>query len=515
MGDQIQANNKRIAKNTLLLYFRMILTMAVSLYTSRIVLATLGIEDYGIYNVVGGVVAMFSMISSALSAAISRFVNFEMGRGSDEYRLKVVFSTSLNVQIILSVIITLLAETIGLWFLCNKLVIPAERIHAANGVFHCSVAAFVVNLISVPYNASIIAHERMKAFAYVSIIESFLKLGSVYLLLVGQIDRLIFYAILQLVIACIIRYIYGRYCSQNFEECHYLRVMDLSLLKEMMSYSIWNLLGTAAQLLRTQGVNIVINLFCGPVVNAARGISSQVNNAVSQFVSNFTTALNPQIVQNYASGNYSYCLNLVYQGARLSYYLLLLISLPVIIETDYILSLWLKEVPDHTVLFVRLILVLTMITALSNTLIRLILSDGNIKNYAIAVACIQLLNLPLDYVFMRFFSMPPEGTILIAIILETCTLFVRLYMIGKIIPISTNGYISHVICNVLVVTIISFVVPYILYYYANSGTLRFLMISITSIISCFCTMLFIGCNKSERQLVYANIKRIQCRIKRR
>ena len=298
-------NNKRIAKNTLLLYFRMIFMMAVSLYTSRVVLNTLGVEDFGIYNVIGGVVAMFSVISGGLSAAISRYITFELGQGNTA-KLKSVFSSSVTIQIGLALLIFVLAEIGGVWFLNEKMNLPESRIGAANWVLQCSILTFMVNLISVPYNAAIIAHERMQAFAYISIIEVVLKLLIVYILVIFSFDKLKLYGILLLAVACVIRIAYGIYCKRNFKECTYHFTFNKALLKEMMGFAGWNFIGAFAGVLRDQGVNIVINLFCGPVINAARAMAFQVNVAVNGFATNFMTAINPQITKSYASGDYLY-----------------------------------------------------------------------------------------------------------------------------------------------------------------------------------------------------------------
>ena len=288
------ANNKRIAKNTLLLYFRMLFMMAVSLYTSRVVLNALGVEDFGIYNVVGGVVAMFSMLSGSLSAAITRFITYELGKGNQE-NLKKIFSSSVTIQIGLAILIIVVAEAIGVWFLNMKMNIPDVRITAANWVFQFSILTFAVNLISVPYNASIIAHERMSAFAYISILEAIGKLAIVFLIVISPMDKLIFYAILMCAVALIVRLAYGVYCKRHFEECTYHFIFDRDLLKHMFGFAGWNFIGATSAVLRDQGGNVVINLFCGPAANAARGIAFQVNNAISGFVTNFMTALNRKL----------------------------------------------------------------------------------------------------------------------------------------------------------------------------------------------------------------------------
>ena len=282
------STSKRIAKNTMILYFRMLFLMAVSLYTSRVVLKALGIEDYGIYNVVGGFVAMFSIISGSLSASITRFLNYEMGLGISN-RLKHIFSSSVTIQIFLSIIVILLAETIGLWFLNYKMQIPIARLEATNWVFQLSLITFVVNLLSVPYNAVIIAHEKMSAFAYIGIFEGVSKLGIAFLILNSSSDNLILYAILMCVLSLIVRLVYGWYCGCNFAECKVSLTFDKCLLKQIFSFAGWNFIGAIAGVLRDQGGNVIINIFCGPAINAARGISSQVNNAVLGFVTNFTT----------------------------------------------------------------------------------------------------------------------------------------------------------------------------------------------------------------------------------
>lgn len=382
------ANNKRIAKNTLLLYIRMLFLMAVNLYTSRVVLNVLGVEDFGIYNVVGGVVAMFSMLSGSLSAAITRFITYELGTG-DRESLKRIFSSAVTIQIGLAVLIILLAEAIGVWFLNIKMNIPDARIVAANWVFQFSILTFAINLISVPYNASIIAHERMSAFAYISILEAIGKLAIAFLIVVSPMDKLIFYAILMCAVALIVRFAYGIYCKRNFEECTYHFIFDKDLLKRMFGFAGWNFIGATSAVLRDQGGNVVINLFCGPAVNAARGIAFQVNNAVSGFVTNFMTALNPQITKSYAAGDRDYMMTLIYQGARLSFYMLLLLSLPVLINTHYILELWLKTVPEHAVLFVQLVLVFAMSESISHPLITAMLATGKIRNYQLVVGGLQ------------------------------------------------------------------------------------------------------------------------------
>lgn len=499
-------NNKRIAKNTLLLYFRMLLTMVVSLYTSRVVLGALGVEDYGIYTVVGGVVAMFSMLSGSLSAAISRFITFELGKGNKE-KLSKVFSSSLTIQIGLCAIVLLLAETVGLWFLNNKMVIPENRIYAANWVYQVSLLTFVVNLISIPYNAVIIAHERMTAFAYISIFEALCKLIVAYCIIISSIDKLIVYSIMLAAIAIIIRIIYGVYCKKRFEECTYHFIYDHNLLKQMFGFAGWNFIGASSALLRDHGGNIVINLFCSPVVNAARGIAFQVNTAIQSFVTNFMTALNPQITKSFASGDHQYMMTLLFQGARLSYYILLLLSLPVIINTHTIMQVWLGQVPEHTVLFVQLVLVFGMCESISGPLITAMLATGRIRSYQLVVGGLQMLNLPVSYILLRLGAIP-ETVLIVAIVISQLCFVMRLYMLKGLIGLKARDFIKKVYINVIVVTVCSAIVPIIVMNIVGVDSLSFIAISLITIVSTILIEFYVGCSMKERQFIMSKIKTI-------
>lgn len=437
------ANNKQIAKNTLLLYFRMLLTMVVSLYTSRIVLNALGVEDFGIYNVVGGVVAMFSLLSGSLSTAISRFITYELGKG-EQGNLNKIFSSAVTIQITLAAIIILFAELIGVWFLNTQMTIPVSRITASNWVFQISLLTFVINLISIPYNASIIAHEKMSAFAYISILEVVGKLVTAYLITISPIDKLIFYSFLMCIIALVVRFTYGYYCKKHFTECTYSFIWDKQLLKQMFSFAGWNLIGTASAVLRDQGGNILINLFNGPIVNAARGIAFQVNNAIQGFVNNFMIALNPQITKSYAANNHEYMITLIFQGARLSFYMLLILSLPILLNTQYILEIWLKTVPEHSTLFVQLVLILAMSESISYPLITAIQATGKIRNYQLLVGGLQLLNFPISY-YLLHLGFFPEIIMIVAIILTQVCLAARVYMLRTIIKLPTKVFLRKFI----------------------------------------------------------------------
>lgn len=483
-------NNKRIAKNTLLLYFRMLLIMAVSLYTSRVVLNTLGVEDFGIYNVVGGVVAMFSVISGSLSSAISRFITYELGKGNRQ-RLKVIFSSAITIQLALALLIGILAEIGGVWFLNAKMNIPPDRLEAANWVLQCSIITFMVNLISIPYNAAIIAHERMKAFAYVSILEVTLKLLVVFTLYIALFDKLKTYAMLLVTVAVIIRFVYGYYCKRHFEECTYRFVFNRKVLKEMTNFAGWNFIGSSSAVLRDQGVNIALNLFWGPPINAARGIAFQVSTAINSFVVNFMTALNPQITKSYATGDHNYMMLLIFQGARFAFYLLLILSLPVILNTHYILALWLKLVPEHTVRFVQLILIFALSESISQPLITAQLATGNIRNYQIVVGGLQMLNLPISYILLRF-GYPPEMTIVVAICISQCCLSARLYMLQRMIGLKVRIYLKSVYFNVLMVSIGAAVVPLIAVQCLLESFVSFVLLCSITVISTLVSIFYIG-----------------------
>ena len=499
-------NNKRIAKNTLLLYFRMLLTMLVSLYTSRIVLNALGVIDFGIYNVVGGVVTMLSVLSGSLSSAISRFITFELGKSNFD-RLKEIFSTAVIIQVVLSIIVITLGETVGMWFLNYKMNIPAERMIAANWVFQFSILTFVVNLISVPYNASIIAHERMSAFAYISVLEVAGKLIVAYFISISPIDKLIFYAVLICVIALTIRMVYGLYCKRYFDECTFYFVWRPQLLKQMFGFAGWNFIGSSSAILRDQGGNIIINLFCGPVVNAARGIAYQVNAAVTSFVTNFMMAINPQIIKSYASENYDYVMSLIFRGARFSFYILLFVSIPVLIDTHFILEIWLKTVPEYTVSFVRLVILFTLSESISYPLITVMHATGNIREYQILVGGLQMLNLPISY-FIMYIGMPPELVFIVAIVISQFCLFSRLVLLRKMIGLEINKFLKSVWMNVLIVAFVSSILPIMISYKTYESLSRLFWLLLVNIVTVSIVVYFIGLTLNERAYFREKITRL-------
>ena len=493
------ANNKRIAKNTLLLYGRMLITMLVSLYTSRVVLNTLGVVDYGIYNAVGGFVAMFTMISGSFSSSFSRYITFALGQ-NDHDRLAVVFNTSMKTQYALAFIILLLGELGGIWFLNEKMSVPAERMYAANWVLQLSLLSFVVNMTSTPYSADVISHEKMDAYAYISIADAILKLIVVFLLILSSVDKLVSYSFLLLIESIVIREAYHIYCYKHFEECRIKTMFDKVLFKEMLGFSGWNFFGVSTNVLRDQGVNMIINVFCGPAVNAARGIACQVNAAVSAFAVNFTTALNPQIIKSYANGEREYMFKLIFKGARFSCYLLLFLSLPILLETPYILRLWLKIVPDHSVLFTRLMLIAAICDSLANPLIIAAQANGKLRTYALVVGVISIFNFPCSYVAMRLGWMP-ESTVVISIFFILVCLFVRIYLLKGMVGLPLLTFCRKVLLNILVVAVLASVVPYYVSASLPVNFTSFVIVCFVCVLSSSLVMYYVGCSGSERKAI--------------
>lgn len=505
------SNNKRIAKNTLLLYMRMFFTMAVTLYTSRIVLSTLGVEDFGIYNVVGGVVSMFGFINAAMSSATQRYLTFSLGK-SDFCQLQKVFNISLSIHALISVLIIILAETIGLWFLYNKMTIPTFRMDAALWVYQFSILSSVVMIMSVPYNAVIIAHEKMSAFAYISILEVLLKLLIVLILQIGGFDRLKLYAILIFGIQFLIRLIYGSYCGRYFPETKIRKFRDWKLFKEMLSFAGWSLWGNCAAIAFTQGVNILLNIFFGPVVNAARGVAVQVQGAVSQFSMNFQTALNPQITKSYAVKDYSYMHSLIFRSSKFTYFLLLLLSLPVMIETEMLLTMWLKVVPDYTISFLRLMLCVTIIDAIANPLMISAAATGRIKFYQFVIGGILLLILPISYIVLKL-GFNPSSVFVVHLCICVIAYFARLYIIRPMIQLSLLTYTKNVLVKCIFVTLFSLILPFFLkIILPEENIVYFLLVCFTCLLSVSVSIYVLGLDISERLFVKRKVIYILSKI---
>lgn len=501
-------NTKRIARNTILLYFRTLFTMVVTLYTSRVILNTLGVDDYGIYNVVGGFVAMFAVLSSSLSNAISRFLTYELGHG-DKNKLNLIFCTGVNIQIGMSLLIVVVCEAIGIWFLNYEMSIPTERIYAANWVLQLCMLTFCINLISVPYNAAIIAHEKMDAYAYISILEVLLTLGVVYLLVISPIDKLIAYSILLFFVKLLIRFIYGIYCGRNFEECKYHLVFEKGILKEMSGFAGWNFFGNAAYLFNTQGVNMLMNIFFGVAVNAARGVAAQVDAAVKMFVGNFMTAVNPQITKSYASGDLSYMHMLIYRSSKLSGYLLLYFAIPVLLEADEILYLWLKNVPDYTAVFLKILIVTSFFdTVFSSPMVTAVNATGKIKKYQIIMTLVGCLVFPVSWIVFKMGG-SAWTTYVVYGIIYFVLVFIRLFLLRGLINLDPFDFIKKVMLPYIPVVCLSVVAPLLSTILLEQNVLRLLVTCIVSVVSTTTIVYTLGLTKSERALIYDKfIKRI-------
>lgn len=508
---QSKTNSKRIFGNTVLLYLRMALTMAISLYTSRIVLQVLGVEDYGLYNVVGGLVAMFGILSGSLSSTVSRFMTYELGAGNIQ-KLKTIFSTSVTIYFSISVLIFIVAEIVGLWFVKYKMTVPDERIFACQVLLQFSILTFITNLITIPYNAAIIAHEKMKAFAYVTVAEVSLKLLVVYLLQLIACDSLILYGAFIFLIALMIRLIYRTYCRNHFEECTYKFIFAKDVLKSMSSFAGWNMIGAVAGILRGQGTNLLLNVFCGPIVNAARGISFQVNNTLMNFVQSFLTAVKPQIIKSYASNDRDYLYRLTFLSSRGGFYLLCVMAVPLILRSEYVLELWLKEVPEYTVYFVQLILIDALIASLSEPLISLQLATGKIRMYQILVGGLYMLNFPLCWLFLHL-GFSPISTNVVFIFITTLCLFARVLMLKRMINFPGEAFFQKVICNIGIVFLLSMIgCNYLNSLFASSFIGLIAFVCVTLLYNSIIIFLFLG--KEEKKFVFSTAYKIAKNLKK-
>lgn len=501
----VSENNKRIAKNTLLLYIRMLFMMLISLYTSRVVLKTLGVEDYGIYNVVGGVVAMMGVLNGAMSTSIQCFLNFELGTGN-KVKLRQTFSMSLNIYILFALIFVILAETIGIWFLNTHLLIPQDRMAAANYVFQFSIFATVISLLSNPYNAAIVAHERMDIYAYTSIFEVLAKLGIVYLLLVISFDKLIGYGLFLTCTSCLVTFIYYFFCKRHFEECRYKPYWDKPLFRQLFSYFSWNLFGSTAGLVKTAGLNILLNMFFNPVVNAARGIACQVNNVLMQFFNNFYTAVRPQIIKYYAQGDKTSMMNLVFRSTKYSFFLCLFVSLPVMIEAPYLINLWLGQTPEHVISFTRLIIIISIVDALAAPIMTAAHATGRIKIYQFVVGMITIFNIPISYCFLKFVSTSPISVYVISLSLAVVAFVVRLWIVKRLVGFSIRVYFNTVILRIIVLAVLSAILPLTLHFILKPGFISCATVVITSFLSSGIIIYALGMSGNERTVVVQAIR---------
>lgn len=509
MNEKIQntysSSTKRIAKNTLMLYFRQILIMLVSLYTVRVVLVTLGAQDYGIYNVVAGVVTMFSFLSGSMATASQRYFSFALGQ-NDEVQLKRYFSMSFTIYCMIALVVVVVAETFGLWFVENKLVVPAERAQAVFWIYQASVFSTVCTILTAPFMASIIAHEDINIYAYVSVVEVVLKLGIVFLLSLFSADKLIVYGLLMAAVVFVNTALYRGICTRKYAECRFAFFGDKELFKELVSYTGWNMFGASVGVFKNQLVNIILNQFFSPVVNAARGIAAQVNGAVNSFSQGFSTAVRPQIIKSYASGNRDEMLALMYRSCKATFFLMYVFTLPLSLEMPYVLGLWLGDVPDHAILFTRLALLDALIDSVSYPLMTAAQATGRIGLYQSVVGGVLLLNAPISYLVLKL-GAPPYGVFVVAIGCAVIATIARLIILKSLIGFSLINFLAKVIIPVVFASLVALAISLFCSKVGNQGFLRLCSTTIISVFSLGLSGFFIALTKDERKWVMSMVKR--------
>ena len=498
------SNNKRIAKNSLYLYIRMLLIMIVTLYISRVILAILGADDYGLYSVVGGVVVLFTFLNTSMVSATQRFLNYEMGKDDGTDRLKDVFSMSVNCHLMIVGIILILGETVGLWFLNTYINIPDNRIVAANWVYQFTLLTTCFSVISAPFNASIIASERMSIYAYISIFEVFLRLGVAFAISLFCFDKLIVYGILLSVVALLVCFLYILYCRIKLAFCRYKFFWDSSLFRKMMSFSGWSLLGGISNIGEVQGINIIVNMFFGVVVNAAMGIANQVASALTMFVSNFATAFNPQIIKTYSAGEYENFYRLLHTTSRFCYLLFFTLCLPIFFYCDSILQIWLKDVPEYATVFCRLVILVSLVDSINTPLWTAIRAHGDIKKYNIVTSILRISALPICYVGFKL-GLSPEFALITNLVLNIVIQTWVIYHIKNMVGLDITRHIKETILPCILVSLLSLPLPFILRHFSSGmlvNILSFILVGLFTLIM----VLSFGVKKSERTMLIQFIK---------
>lgn len=509
------SNNKRIAKNSLFMSIRMVIVLVITLYTSRVILNVLGVEDYGVYNVVAGFVTMFGFFNSSLSNGIQRFYNFELGKNGVEGARR-VYNMALLIQVLLAIIIVLPTEVLGLWYLHNKMVIPEGRMFAAEWIFQLSLLTFVLHIIQVPYTAAVMAHERMDFYAIVSIFNVLISLVAVFLIPYLGGDALILYGVLITLIAFITLVLYVGYARRNFKEIVIEKAFRLSLFKEMLSFSGWNIFGTLGQMMKDQGVNLILNFFFGPIVNAARGIANQVNGGLQSFVANITVPVRPQVVQSYATGDIYRSLSLTHTISKLSCYFLLLMALPIMLEIDFVLKVWLGDnVPEHTSIFVVIIVLNSFINNLNAAISGVVHASGKMKLYQLCGGSISLVSIIAVYIAMLIWEIPSIALIVL-LALDILRQFVALLVLKSIVnEFSLKVYIHDVVVPLISVVLFALICPMLVHHYMIDGILRFIIVLMVSILSVGTSIYIIGLSKSEKSLVKQMLSNMTKRLFKR
>lgn len=507
------ANGKLIAKNTMYLYLRMFLVMLISLYTVRVVISTLGVVDYGIFTAVGGIVLMMSFISQTITFAAQRYFSFELGKNNKQ-RLQEIFSMVLMIYIIAAIIIALVAEIVGIWFLENKMIIPDDRMDAAHWVLHFSLLSFVIHILYTPFNAMIIAHENMKVYAYISIVEVLIKLGIVFLLLLTSMDKLSFYAFLLFTASIFIACIYICYCYRNFNETHFIFKPKLSMFSELVTYSSWSMFGALAGAANQQGSSLLLNVFFGPVANASQSVANQVSHALQMFGTNLFAAIRPPMTKLYAQERYDEVVNLFFKSSKFTLFLLYFIMLPLFIEMHFILKLWLGSVSEYMVVFSRLALIYVVVLQLSSPITIIAQAANCVKRYHGIVDSFVLLTLLFSYLF---FIMGANATAIYwtMIVVLIIAHFLRLYILNKIIDYSWKDYFVKAILPFGIACVLTSSVVTVTSCYYTEGYFRLIMTIGVSAIVNILFFITVGVNRLEReQLISLVLRKIKERFKR-
>lgn len=499
------STNKQLAKNTLYLYTRQFITMLVSLYTVRIVLQVLGAEDYGIYNVVGGVVSSLSFLSGTMAISTQRYFSFALGNKNGSCNIFNIFRVTFLIYLTIMIIVFIVAESLGLWFVNTHLVIPEDRMYAVNIIYQTSILSFLLSLFSSPFMACIIAHENMNIFAQISIIEVILKLIIVFLLQLIHFDKLIIYACLLLFCSICTTTLYVKYAFKKYSECCLSVLWDKKLFKEMTSYSIWNLFGNIAWILKNQGISILLNMSYGPIMNAAHALSIQIRNIASTFAQNFSMALNPQIIKNYAAKNYDNMFSLLYRGCKITFFLMMIIVIPLFFHIDYLLHLWLENIAPHTISFTKLMLFEILIESISLPMASANQATGKIKKYQSWIGFLGILNLPLAFFSVKL-GFLPEAIFIISIILQSGIVCVRLIFLNRIKKIHFKEILTVLLVPTLTVAVISYIICYFIPHDEQSFSQASLYI-VCNVIICLLTVFIFGLNKIEKNSIINLIKK--------
>ena len=494
------ADNKRIAKNTIYLYIRTFVSMVVALYTSRKILEALGVESFGIFNVVGGIISLMSFINSSMSVATQRYLTYELGKGT-EGNFNKVFNIAVYIHAIIAVIVLIAAETVGVWFVNTQLNIPEAQMESANWVFQATILTTILGILQTPYNAAIVSHEHMHIYAYVGLGETFARLFIVLGLSYYPYDKLTIWGFALSAIQLCTSLLYRFYCIKKFDNCNLRRnTWDLPLAKSMLGFTGWNMFGTIAWTLKDQGASVLLNIFDGPIVNAARGVSGQVTGAIKGLVGGFQSAVNPQLTKTYAANDLAATCNLLYKSSKFSYFLLLIISIPVLLEINFLLNVWLVEVPPYAALFTRIVIMEAVFDSLAGPMVTSLMATGRIKWYQIVVGSILLLNIPIAYILLKL-GYPIATPFFVSMAFMFLGNASRLLFCHKMLGLSIRNYISMVILPITIVSVLAFIVPYFIVSVMTEGWIRLLTCSASSVVFGVAAIFCCGFTTSERSFI--------------